>query len=138
MIIKAYQDNLHRSSVISLWEKVFDANAPHRKPSVSIDNKIAQNDGMFLVAELDDKIVGTIMYGYDGHRGWIYALAVDPKHRNRKIASKLLETTERTLKKLGCLKINLQVLNTNTEVIEFYKKNGFTMDPVVSMGKKLY
>ena len=138
MKIRVYDDAKDRQRVIALWEQIFTADAPHRKPETSIDNKLALGDEMFLVAEEYSQLLGTVMYGYDGHRGWIYALAVDPQQRGKSIGSSLLKKAEDHLRQLGCLKINLQILESNLGVIDFYKKQGFYVDPVVSMGKKLY
>lgn len=77
------------------------------------------------------------MAGYEGHRGWINYLAVAPEHQRQGIARKLIEVAEEKLRALGCPKINLQVRETNTGVIAFYQKVGYTIDPVVSMGKRL-
>jgi ribosomal protein S18 acetylase RimI-like enzyme len=77
------------------------------------------------------------MAGYEGHRGWINYLAVSPQHRRQGIGRRIMEEAEERLRSAGCPKINLQVRETNQEVIEFYAKIGYTMDPVVSMGKRL-
>ena len=77
------------------------------------------------------------MAGYDGHRGWIYYLAVAPELRRRGIAAKLVEISEAELVKLGCPKIDLMVRNTNQAVIEFYQAIGYGEDPVVVLSKRL-
>ena len=91
-----------------------------------------------MVAEADGRVVGTVMGGYDGHRGWIYSLAVDDCERHRGIGSALVDNIERALKALGCLKVNLQVVSTNSGVVEFYEKLGFSVEDRISMGKRLY
>ena len=77
------------------------------------------------------------MGGYEGHRGWIHYLAVDPQHRNLGYARKIMKVIEEKLKAIGCPKINLQVRNQNVDVIRFYNDIGYSDDEVVSLGKRL-
>lgn len=78
------------------------------------------------------------MGGYDGHRGWIYSLAVKPEFRGLGVGTRLVQGILEELKIRGCLKVNLQVLGSNRQVVEFYRKNGFTVEDRISMGIKLY
>jgi ribosomal protein S18 acetylase RimI-like enzyme len=78
------------------------------------------------------------MAGYDGHRGWIYYLAVKPEFQKQGIASKLIREAESRLLKIGCPKINLMVRKSNEDVISFYRRIGYKDDPVVVLSKKLY
>lgn len=128
----------HRDQVIRLWEKVFAYQDAHNLPELSIDQKIHNNDGLFFVAEQEQKVVGTIMAGYDGHRGWIYSITVDPKYRKLGIGSDLLAFAQKELTRLGCLKVNLQIKTDNEAVVQFYLANGFTVEQRISMGRKLY
>jgi ribosomal protein S18 acetylase RimI-like enzyme len=93
---------------------------------------------LFLVAEAGGAVVGTVMGGYDGHRGWIYAVAVAPEHRRRGIGSALLRRIEALLKERGCLNVNLQVLASNPGAVAFYETLGFCIEERVSMGKRHY
>ena len=133
--IMLYDDSLHRKEVINLWTEIFNYKDARNNPAVSIDKKLANKDDLFFVAADSDKVIGTIMAGYDGHRGWIYSLAVVPELRMNKIGSKLLNFAEDKLKKLGCLKINLQIISSNEVVKEFYLKNGYKVEKRISMGK---
>lgn len=135
--IRGYDDADERA-VIALWSAVLPDAAPHNDPATSIRQKLAVERDLFLVADLADSVVGTVMGGYDGHRGWIYSVAVDPGHRRRGIGAALLRRLEADLKALGCLKLNLQVRATNLQVIEFYQRLGLVVEPHVSMGKRLY
>src|SRR5271157_2825088 len=120
MIIRLYNNDSDREAVIDLWKSVFNYDSPHNDPLTSINRKIKHNDDLFFVAESDaKKILGTIMAGYDGHRGWIYSLAVEQKYRKSGIGTLLLKHAENELLKLNCPKINLQVLTSNKEVIDF-------------------
>ena len=90
-----------------------------------------------FVAEQDGVLAGGIMAGYDGHRGWLYSLAVLPDCRRSGIGSALVEHAESCLSKLGCVKINLHILEENYEVVSFYEKQGYKQEPRISMGKEL-
>jgi ribosomal protein S18 acetylase RimI-like enzyme len=135
--IVAFDNGTHRDQVVSLWERVFGYKAPHNAPPLIIDKKLAVADGLFFVAVSGGVVVGTIMAGYDGHRGWIYSMAVDPDHRMQSIGSRLLSFVERHLASRGCLKINLQIIEGNDEVRAFYEANGYSVEKRVSMGKRL-
>lgn len=122
-------------SVIALWKQVFSDKQPHNNPALVINQKLATQPELFFVAEIDSVIVGTIMAGYDGHRGWLYTVAVNPQYRRRSIGTKLVQHAEKALTAMGCLKINLQVRASNAEVVEFYQKLGYQTDGNISMGK---
>ena len=82
-------------------------------------------------------VVGTIMAGYDGHRGWIYSVAVSPSHRRQGIGSRLVSHAERALTDRGCMKINLQIMEGNESVTAFYASLGYSVEKRVSMGKRV-
>jgi ribosomal protein S18 acetylase RimI-like enzyme len=134
--ITPYRDASHRGQVIALWEAVFGYEAKHNRPSLAIDKK-REVDDLFFVAVDGEAVVGTIMCGYDGHRGWIYALAVAPSHRRQGIGSRLVAHAEDVLRRSGCMKINLQILETNESVAAFYASLGYCVEKRVSMGKLL-
>lgn len=136
--IIAFDNAVHRQAVIDLWQTVFGYEAAHNAPEVVIDKKIETADGLFFVAVIRQRLVGTVMAGYDGHRGWIYAIAVHPHFRNRGIGSDLLTFVQHRLSLLGCLKINLQIMAGNQAVQRFYEANGYGLEQRISMGKKLY
>lgn len=77
------------------------------------------------------------MAGYEGHRGWINYLAVAPEHQRKGTGRLMMQEAERLLLEAGCPKINLLVRTTNSEAIEFYQHLGYTVDDVVSLGKRL-
>jgi ribosomal protein S18 acetylase RimI-like enzyme len=135
--IKIYDNMEHRKQVIDIWTSIFKYRDLRNNPAMVIDKKLAVNDGLFFVAIENGDIVGTIMAGYDGHRGWIYSLAVIPEFRRAKIGTKLLKHAENELKKLGCIKINLQIMQDNEIVKEFYQKNGYELEDRISMGKEI-
>ena len=136
-IITAFDTRLHYDQVISLWEDVFGYEADHNAPQLVIDKKLEIGDGLFFVALDNQTVVGTVMAGYDGHRGWIYSTAVSPIYQKQGLGSSLLAFAERKLSELGCMKINLQIMEGNEAVENFYLANGYHTEKRISMGKRL-
>jgi ribosomal protein S18 acetylase RimI-like enzyme len=129
----------HRSdepAVVSLWQRC-DLIRPWNDPAKDIRRKLAVRPDLFLIGELEGQIIASVMAGYEGHRGWLNYLAVSPEHQRRGYARAIVEEAERLLRRAGCPKINLQVRTTNQAVIEFYRRIGYSIDEVVSMGKRL-
>jgi len=124
------------SAVIDLWSRC-DLVRPSNDPKKDIARKMRVNPELFLVGTKDGVIVACVMAGYEGHRGWINYLAVAPEHQKSGFGRQILDEAERRLRALGCPKINLQVRTDNKDVIAFYERLGFVMDPVVSFGKRL-
>lgn len=137
MFIRQYESN-DAKEVIRIWTEVFGYDAPHNDPKLALERKVDFNDGLLFVVVENDSIIGTVMGGYDGHRGWIYSLAVKPEFRKSGTGAKLLQAITAELKRRGCLKVNLQVVGGNQGVVEFYRKNGFAVEERISMGMKLY
>ena len=134
MDIREYHSNDH-DSVVALWNLVFPYSTGHNEPSGAIERKLALDDHLFFVATDKDRIIGTVVAGYDGHRGWIYSLAVAPESRRRGVGSQLVQRAEQELVKRGCPKINLQVRADNQQVVAFYESIGFVTEARISMGK---
>ena len=137
MVIRPYKDT-DEPAVVSLWREALPDAAPHNDPARAIQKKLEVGGDLFFVAEVGGEVAGTIMGGYDGHRGWVYSVAVKPQHRRQGIASSLIRRLEAALAERGCLKVNLQVRSSNAEVIAFYEKLGYAVEERVSMGKRLY
>jgi hypothetical protein len=128
-------------AVVALWQQAFpeyrDLTRPQRNPHLSIANKLATQPELFFVAVLGECIVGTVMGGYDGHRGWMYSLAVDESVRRHGIGTRLVARVESALTELGCPKLNLQVLSAKEDIRAFYEALGYRADAVISLGKRL-
>ena len=122
--------------VVSEWQRVLPDDQPHNEASRVIDAKLSV-DEMLFIAEDEGMIIGTALAGYDGHRGWLYSVAVDPQQRRNGIGRGLVKLAIQTLKSLGCVKVNLQVRATNSQVVEFYESLGFAFEDRISMGKLL-
>jgi ribosomal protein S18 acetylase RimI-like enzyme len=136
MEIRPYTET-DETAVATLWREVLPDAPSWNRPETDIRRKCAIQRELFLVATIDSKLVGTAMAGYDGHRGWVYYVAVSPQHRRRGIGTALMQKVERALAELDCPKLNLQVRSNNEEVVAFYKKQGYTVEERVSMGKLL-
>jgi ribosomal protein S18 acetylase RimI-like enzyme len=119
-----------RAEVERLWTRVFADDPPTNAPRVMIDNKLRVQPDLFLVAAANNALVGAVMAGFDGVRGWIYHLAVSPEYRRRGIATALVRAAESRLARMGCPKVNLQVRATNQDVVAFYRRLGYGVDPV--------
>jgi ribosomal protein S18 acetylase RimI-like enzyme len=138
------QENLHirpyqngdEKDVIELWHNCHLV-VPRNDPKLDIERKLKVNPDLFLVGLIEGKIIAAVMGGYEGHRGWINYLAVSPEMRQKGIGRRMVENVEAKLRKLGCPKINIQIRSSNQDVIEFYGKIGFSVDDVISMGKRL-
>lgn len=121
--------------LLELWEMVFPDDPSHNAPRTMLPTKLDVDD-LILVAWQDGELIGACMLGYDGYRGWLYAVAVHPEHRRKGIGASLINTAFETLKSLGCIKVNLQIRDVgNTEVVAFYESLGFEVEPRISMGK---
>ncbi|MCF5311133.1 Acetyltransferase YpeA [Pseudomonas fluorescens] len=135
--IGPYRDRQHRAQVVALWQEAFGYDTAHNLPTLVIDKKLAVNDGLFFVATDKKTVVGTILAGYDGHRGWLYSVAVHADYRRHGLGSSLVRHAEQALTALGCMKVNLQITSGNDGVAGFYEALGYGVEPRISMGKKI-
>ena len=126
-----------RLPLVQLWSAVFPDDPPRNAPDRMIDGAFAVSPESLLVAEIDGAVVGAVIAGFDGVRGWIYHLAVAPAQRRRGIATRLVRGAEATLRGRGCSKINLQVRATNESVVAFYRALGYQLEERLSMGRAL-
>ncbi len=125
-----------KNAVIELWRKC-NLIRPQNNPQKDVERKLKVNPELFLVGLLDGKLVATAMGGYEGHRGWVNYLGVEPACRHQGLGRQMMENLEKKLLERGCPKLNLQVLADNTEALKFYERIGYKRDEVVSMGKRL-
>ena len=136
MEIRRYQP-LDESAVIALWQAC-NLVRPQNDPNKDIARKLRVNPEWFLVAETAaGQVVGSVMAGYEGHRGWINYLAVAPTARRQGLGRALMNEAERKLRAAGCPKINLQVRPDNHEIIAFYESIGFAVEGAISLGRRL-
>jgi ribosomal protein S18 acetylase RimI-like enzyme len=135
MNISTYQPG-DEAAVVRLWNEcglVRPWNDPHK----DIARKLARQPELFLVGKQGAEVIATAMAGYDGHRGWVYYVAVAPDCRKKSYGRQLMREVERRLIDLGCPKINLQVRTSNRATIDFYRSLGYVRDEAVSLGRRL-
>ncbi len=121
----------------ALWREVFPDEPAHNVPEEVIARKLAVQRELFLVAVEGGEIIGTALAGYDGHRGWVYTVAVKPTRRRRGVGAALMARVEEGLREKGCPKLNLQVRASNRQAVAFYERLGYAVEERVSMGKRL-
>ena len=102
-----------------------------------IQKKLRRDPDLFLVAEVEGQLVGAVIGGYDGRRGMVYHLAVDPEHRRNGIGVALMRELEARLKDKGCLKCYLLVTRENSTLLGFYRALGWDSMDLHLMGKEL-
>lgn len=132
MGIRGYTDN-DREALLALWREVFPDDGAHNEASLVLDAKL-QVDRLIFLAMDADILLGAMMAGYDGHRGWLYSVAVSPHARRAGTGSALVRHAIKALQALGCVKINLQVRSSNAPVVAFYEALGFSQEDRISMG----
>ena len=135
MQIRPFQPQ-DEEAVISLWQQC-DLVRPWNDPHKDIQRKLKVRPDLFLVGVLDGQIVACVMAGYEGHRGWLNYLAVAPELQRHGLARAIVTKAEQLLRDAGCPKISLQIRTSNRGVCEFYRRLGYSVDDVVSMGKRL-
>ena len=133
--IRAYRAT-DRDGLVGLWRTAFPKTPPHNEPARMIDAKLAVDD-LILIAEESEIVVGACMAGYDGHRGWLYALAVRPESRRKGLGVRIVLHAVEKLRELGCIKVNLQIRSDNAEVEAFYQTLGFAREDRISMGLRI-
>jgi ribosomal protein S18 acetylase RimI-like enzyme len=125
-----------QKAVIELWQTC-NLTRPWNNPKLDIERKLKVNPELFLVGLLNNRIVATAMGGYEGHRGWVNYLAVDPLYQRKGLGQQIMKVIEGKLLALDCPKINLQIRTDNLSAVSFYKSIGYKTDDVISMGKRL-
>jgi ribosomal protein S18 acetylase RimI-like enzyme len=132
--VMTYADR-HFAGVEALWREAFPHDSPRNFAVNSIPKKIAVQPDLFVVAVEADVVVGSVLAGYDGYRGWLNRVAVLKSHQRRGIGAALVREIENRLQSLGCIKINLQILGSNEKVAGFYRAMGYEVEDRISMSK---
>ncbi|MEM7096662.1 MAG: GNAT family acetyltransferase [Pseudomonadota bacterium] len=134
--IRVYQDQDH-SGLIELWETCFPDDPPWNDPVEIIKRKRVHQPEQLYVCINNGNIIGSVLAGFDGFRGWINKLATHPDYQHQGVATLLLNTAEHALAAMGCPKINLQVRQENSSVVQLYENAGYEIEALISMGKLL-
>lgn len=125
-----------RDDVITLWEAC-DLTRPWNDPAADYQLALANETSAILLAHIEGQLVASVMTGFDGHRGWVYYLAVAPASRKRGLGRTMMEAAEQWLRERKAPKIQLMVRNDNDAAIGFYKALGYEVQPVVTIGRRL-
>ena len=113
---------------LRLWETI--EKGIHVGPSDApneINKKLERDPDLFLVAEAGGDLIGTVIGGYDGRRGFIYHLAVHASHRTHGVGSRLMDEVEARLRAKGCIRCYLFVTPDNAEAMQYYQKRGWQL-----------
>lgn len=135
MIIRPFKYDDY-DNVINLWERC-DLIHDGSDPEMDIERKLNYQPDLFLVAEFAGEVVGTLMGGYDGHRGTGYYLAVHQEFRGRGIANALVNRLEKKLLAIGCPKLHFIMSPNNSAVISMYEKLEYIEERELIFGKTL-
>src|SRR5262249_15304646 len=122
---------------VAFWDACFPDGRAWNQPSAIIRRKRAVQPDLLLVGTLGARVVATVVVGWDGHRGWLYHLAVASDWRRRGVGARMVREAESRLRTLGCPKVNLQIYGANREVVAFYERVGYEVEDRVSMGKRM-
>jgi len=135
LLIRPFKEG-DEEALVSLWN-MCKLTVPWNNPYKDIARKLKVQAELFLVGYLEDKLIASVMAGYDGHRGWINYFAVHPDFQARGYGKQLMDNVENGLRELGCPKINLQIREENDKVFSYYQKLGFVEEKRINMGKRL-
>jgi len=135
-MVRAFEEQ-DEPAVVAFWRAVFPHGPARNDPLTIIAHKRRVQPELFLVGEVDGAVVATLLAGYDGHRGWVYHVAVAADVRRRGYGRAVMAAAEERLRALGCPKLNLQINRSNAGVVAFYESLGYAVEDRVSMGKPL-
>ncbi|HEU5046355.1 MAG TPA: GNAT family N-acetyltransferase [Rickettsiales bacterium] len=121
--------------VVALWKTAFPASDGIKEPRSIALQKFNFQPELFFIAKKDGIVIGVVLAGYDGYRGYIYRLAVSPEYRRKSIATQLIERALSELKALGCPRVKLQLERYDSMLVELYQRHGFAVEPFIGMGK---
>lgn len=121
----------------ALWNEAFPNDPPRNRAESAVPAKLAFQPDLLFVAVDGGSVIGSVMAGYDGHRGWLYSVAVREGGRRAGVGTALVRHAEQALHALGCDKINLQVRATNEAVVQFYERLGYQIEDRISLGRRL-
>ena len=122
--------------VVALWEAC-GLTRLWNDPAADFALALATPTSIVLVIRAGDAIIGSVMVGFDGHRGWVYYLAVDPRAQRGGLGRKLMAAAEEWLRGQGVPKIQLMVRDDNRAALDFYANLGLERQDVVTLGRFL-
>lgn len=136
MDIRTFEFDRDLPKVLDLWRTSGPGIHLGRSDEPSeLRKKLARDPDLFLVAEEDGALIGSVMGGFDGRRGMVYHLAVAPDRRRGGLGRRLMDELERRLRSKGCLKVYLLVTRDNPEALGFYERLGWEAMDLHLLGK---
>ncbi len=135
MTLSDYQSH-NRDELVDLWTQC-DLARPWNNPDDDISRAMNCPSSTILVGFEEGRLVGSVMVGHDGHRGWIWYMAVDPSYRSRGFGKQIIAGAETWLRESGAIKMMLLVRRSNQKVIGFYESSGFSESDVVTLERWL-
>lgn len=130
-------ESADEAAVVDLWRRAGLLQNPLNDPAKDIAFCLSGGHGEILILEDDGKVVATAMVGQDGHRGWIYYVAVDPDRQGEGLGQRIVRAAEERLKAQGVPKVHLMVRGGNTQVVGFYQGLGYRVEPITTMSRRL-
>lgn len=120
----------------ALWRASFPDYTGYNAPEAILAAKLAVDDHLYVIEDAG-ALLASCLVGYDGHRGWLYAVAVASSRRGEGLGRRIVEHAIERLRAMGCVKVNLQIRGGNDEVADFYRRLGFDIEERISMGRRL-
>jgi ribosomal protein S18 acetylase RimI-like enzyme len=138
LILREFQLSTDYSRVITLWQNAGPGIHIRRSDEKEeMIKKLQRDPDLFLVAEADGRIIGSVLGGFDGRRGMVYHLAVDDAFRKKGIGTVLMVELERRMKQKGCIRTYLLVTHDNVDAIHFYESQRWEQMDLLIYGKDL-
>ncbi|MHA2282095.1 MAG: GNAT family N-acetyltransferase [Promethearchaeota archaeon] len=127
--------------VIQLWRNT-ETSITSSDSKSEMERMLNRNPDLFLIGTLKDKVVAVVMGGFDGRRGYVHHLAIDPTYQRQGYGTKIMTKLNENFRQKGIQKVHLFVEKRNKEVIEFYRNLGWEIRDLTMMSfvpdEKLY
>jgi ribosomal protein S18 acetylase RimI-like enzyme len=138
LILREFQYPTDYPQIFDLWKNAGPGIHLRRSDEAEeIAKKIQRDPDLFLVAEMEGSIIGSVLGGYDGRRGMVYHLAVAESFRKHGVGTALMDELERRMKQKGCIRTYLLVTRDNLDAVRFYENYGWEQMDLLIYGKNL-
>lgn len=124
------------AGAVSLWEAA-GLVRPWNNPHGDFDRARGGATSAVLGVRDGGVVIGTVMVGHDGHRGWLYYVAVEATRRREGIGTRLVEAGQQWLRDRGAVKVQLMVRADNVSLVEFYGRLGYEVSDVTVLARWL-
>lgn len=123
-------------AAVALWETC-GLTRPWNDPRADIALALGKPSSTVLAGSIDDRLVGTAMTGSDGHRGWVYYLAVSPDHQRKGYGAAMMQAAADWLRARGAPKLHVMIRTENVAVAAFYAKLGYEKSDTITMARRI-